>query len=38
MLNEIVAFNANTGEVVWSHPQLPQNPQYNIHPNTPIHS
>jgi outer membrane protein assembly factor BamB len=35
MFKEIVAFNANTGEVIWSHPQINQR---NIHPNTPIYS
>ena len=34
----VVAFNANTGEKLWSHSQLPQNPSRNIHPNTPIYS
>jgi len=31
----IIAFNADTGEKLWSHPQKNQR---NIHPNTPIYS
>ena len=34
----ITAFNAHTGEKLWSHPQNKQQPYYNIHPNTPIYS
>jgi len=34
----ITAYNANTGEKLWSHPQNKQQPYYNIHPNTPIYS
>ena len=34
----ILAFNANTGEKIWSHPQLPQSPARFIHPNIPIYS
>jgi len=33
--NEIIAFNADTGEVLWTHPQPSGN---SIHPNTPIYS
>ena len=36
--DHVIAFNANTGEKLWSHPQLPQNPTRNIHPNTPLYS
>jgi len=31
----VIAFNADTGEKLWSHPQTNT---YNIHPNTPIYS
>ena len=31
----IIAFNANTGEMLWAHPQKNQR---NIHPNTPFYS
>jgi outer membrane protein assembly factor BamB len=34
----VIAYNANTGEKLWSQPQMPQNPTHNIHPNTPIYS
>ena len=37
-LQFIIAYNADTGEKIWSHPQRKQNPQYNIHPNTPVYS
>ena len=36
--DHVVAFNASTGEKLWSHAQLPQNPTRNIHPNTPLYS
>ena len=32
--NTITAFNAETGDMLWSHPQLSQN---DIHPNTPMY-
>jgi outer membrane protein assembly factor BamB len=35
-MQQVIAFNANTGEKLWSHAQMPQNPTRNIHPNTPI--
>jgi outer membrane protein assembly factor BamB len=36
-MKHVIAFHADTGEKLWSHPQLPQNPARNIHPNTPIY-
>ena len=32
----VIAFNADTGEKLWAHPQ--NNAPYNIHPNIPIYS
>jgi len=37
-MRHIIAFNADTGEKLWSHPMLQQNPARNIHPNTPLYS
>ena len=37
-VRHLIAYNADTGEKLWSHPQRKQNPSYDIHPNTPIYS
>ena len=37
-MRHVVAFNVDTGEKLWSHLQLPQNPARNIHSNTPLYS